>query len=154
MESWQRAYINFLQIFKIQNTITYLIVLSILTVSAFGIFNIIMMTVLEKKRDIAILMAMGYTRKDVLSLFLTQGMIVGLCGALLGSLMGYGLQEYLSSVKLEVEGLIRTKGFMLDRSFSYYIYGFFFSMFFSFLASFYPSYRASKLDPVEIFRSA
>lgn len=154
VESWQRAYINFLQIFKIQNTITYLIVLSILTVSAFGIFNIIMMTVLEKKRDIAILMAMGYTRKDVLSLFLTQGMIVGLCGALLGSLMGYGLQEYLSSVKLEVEGLIRTKGFMLDRSFSYYIYGFFFSMFFSFLASFYPSYRASKLDPVEIFRSA
>jgi lipoprotein-releasing system permease protein len=53
VESWQRAYRNFLSIFKIQNIITYLIVFAILLVSAFGIFNIIMMTVLEKKRDIA-----------------------------------------------------------------------------------------------------
>ncbi len=153
VESWQRAYINFLQIFKIQNMITYMIVFAILTVSAFGIFNIIMMTVLEKKRDIAILMAIGYTKKDILSLFLSQGLIIGFLGAFLGFLLGYGLQEYLSSVKLEVEGLIRTKGFILDRSPLYYLYAFAFSLFFSFFASFYPSYRASKLNPVDIFRS-
>ncbi|GBC89079.1 Lipoprotein-releasing system transmembrane protein LolE [bacterium HR13] len=153
VESWQRAYINFLQIFKIQNLITYMIVFAILTVSAFGIFNIIMMTVLEKKKDIAILMAMGYTRSDILLLFLAQGFIIGFLGAVLGFLLGYGLQEYLSSVKLEVEGLIRTKGFILDRSPLYYLYAFVFSIFFSFMASFYPSYKASKLNPVDIFRS-
>lgn len=82
VESWQRAYRNFLSIFKIQNTITYLIVFAILLVSAFGIFNIIMMTVLEKKRDIAILMAMGYSRRDVLLIFLLQGFCrFGGCGA-------------------------------------------------------------------------
>jgi len=153
VESWQRAYINFLQIFKIQNLITYMIVFAILTVSAFGIFNIIMMTVLEKKKDIAILMAMGYSRKDILFMFLAQGLAIGFLGAILGFLLGYALQEYLSSVKLDVEGLIRTKGFILDRRPIYYLYAFIFSMFFSFFASFYPSYRASRLNPVDIFRS-
>ncbi len=153
VESWQRAYRNFLSIFKIQNTITYMIVFAILTVSAFGIFNIIMMTVLEKKKDIAILMAMGYTRRDVLSVFLLQGMTVGFLGAVMGSLLGFALQEYLASVQLDVEGLIRTKGFVLDRSPLFYVYAFCFSLFFSLLASLYPSYRASKLNPVDIFRS-
>ncbi|WP_448588409.1 ABC transporter permease [Thermocrinis sp.] len=153
VESWQRAYRNFLSLFKIQNTITYMIVFAILLVSAFGIFNIIMMTVLEKKKDIAILMAMGYSRTDILLIFLVQGMFVGVVGAILGSLMGYGLQEYLESVKLDVEGLIRTPGFVLYRSFSLYIYGALFSLLFSVLASLYPSYRASRLNPVDIFRS-
>ncbi|MFN7065847.1 MAG: ABC transporter permease [Aquificaceae bacterium] len=153
VESWQRAYRNFLSIFKIQNTITYMIVFAILTVSAFGIFNIIMMTVLEKKRDIAILMAMGFMRRDILLIFLVEGLVIGLMGALVGSVLGYGLQEYLESVRLDVEGLIRTKGFVLDRSPIFYLYALFFSLFFSLLASLYPAYKASKLNPVDIFRS-
>ncbi len=153
VESWQKAYKNFLSIFKIQNIITYMIVFAILLVSAFGIFNIIMMTVLEKKKDIAILMAMGYSRTDILLIFLFQGVVVGIIGAVLGSIIGYGLQEYLESVKLDVEGLIRTSGFVLYRSFSLYIYGAIFSILFSVFASLYPSYKASKLNPVDIFRS-
>ncbi|MCX8163802.1 MAG: ABC transporter permease [Aquificaceae bacterium] len=153
VESWQRAYRNFLSIFKIQNTITYMIVFAILTVSAFGIFNIIMMTVLEKKRDIAILMAMGYSRKDVLLIFMMEGFVIGFMGALIGSLVGFGLQEYLESIRLDVEGLIRTRGFVLDRDPMLYVYALFFSMFFALMASLYPSYRASRLNPVDIFRS-
>ncbi len=153
VESWQRAYRNFLSIFKIQNIITYMIVFAILTVSAFGIFNIIMMTVLEKKKDIAILMAMGFTRRDILFIFVVQGLIIGLLGAIIGSFLGFGLQEYLESVRLDVEGLIRAKGFVLDRSPILYLYAFVFALFFSLLASLYPSYRASRLNPVDIFRS-
>ena len=153
VESWQKAYRNFLSIFKIQNIITYMIVFAILLVSAFGIFNIITMTVLEKKKDIAILMAMGYSKTDILLVFLFQGIVVGLIGAVLGSVLAYGIQEYLESVKLDVEGLIRTKGFVLYRSHSLYLYGFVFSILFSVFASLYPSYKASRLNPVEIFRS-
>ncbi len=153
VESWQRAYRNFLSIFKIQNTITYMIVFAILTVSAFGIFNIIMMTVLEKKRDIAILMAMGFLRRDILLIFMVEGFVIGILGAIIGSLLGFGLQEYLESIRLDVEGLVRTKGFVLDRSPIFYVYALVFSLFFSLLASLYPSYRASRLNPVDIFRS-
>lgn len=152
-ESWQKAYKNFLQLFKIQNYITYMIVFAILVVSAFGIFNIIMMIVMEKKKDIAILMAMGYERGEIVKIFTLQGLINGLVGAFLGSLVGYGMQEWLASLNLDVEGLVRAKGFILDRSLVYYVYGVLFAFLFSLLASFYPSYRASKLNPVDIFRS-
>jgi len=96
---------------------------------------------------------MGYSRTDILLIFLFQGVVVGIIGAVLGSIIGYGLQEYLESVKLDVEGLIRTSGFVLYRSFSLYIYGAIFSILFSVFASLYPSYKASKLNPVDIFRS-
>lgn len=153
-ESWQRAFRNFLQLFKIQNYITYMIVFAILVVSAFGIFNIIMMTVLEKKRDIAIFKALGYENRDIVRIFVFHGIIIGFFGALLGCLLGYTIQEFLASVNISVEGLVRTKGFALDRSPLYYFYGVIFAFFFSFFASFYPSYKASKLNPVDIFRSS
>ncbi len=152
--SWQEAYSNFLQLFKIQKTITYLVVGAILLVSAFGIFNILMMTVLEKKRDIAILKAMGYTSGDITMVFLIQGLIIGAVGILLGSILAYGLQEYLSSIEMDLEGLLRAKGFILDRSPLYYVGGALFALLFTLMASIHPARKASKLDPVEIFRSA
>ena len=153
-ESWQRAFRNFLQIFKMQNMITYMIVFAILIVSAFGIFNIMMMTVLEKKKDIAILKAIGYEDREITKIFVIQGILVGFIGALLGCLLGYLIQEWLAALRFDIVGIIRTKGFVLDRRPAFFIYGFIFAMIFSFLASFYPSWRASKLFPVDIFRSS
>jgi len=152
-QSWQEAYSNFLQLFKIQKTVTYLVVGAILLVSAFGIFNILMMTVLEKKRDIAILKAMGYSSRDITLIFMLQGIFIGVVGLAVGSLCAYLLQEYLASVEIDLEGLVRAKGFILDRSPLYYMGGALFALLFSWLASVYPSRRASRLDPVDIFRS-
>ncbi len=153
VESWQKAYLNFLKIFKIQSMITYMIVFAIITVSAFGIFNIIMMTVMEKRKEIAILMAMGYTPRDITIIFLFSGLIISIIGGVLGFILAYGIIEYLANLELNIEGLLRSKGFILDRSWKYYLVGFLLSLFFSLLASFYPAYRASRLNPVEIFRS-
>ncbi len=152
-QSWQEAYSNFLQLFKIQKAITYLVVGAILLVSVFGIFNILMMTVLEKKRDIAILKAMGYSREDVTLVFLLQGILIGFVGVIVGSIGAYLLQEYLASVEIDLEGLLRTKGFILDRSIWYYVGGSLFAMTFTLLASVYPARSASSLNPVDIFRS-
>lgn len=152
-ESWQEAYGNFLEIFKMQNWITYMIVFSILLVSAFGIFNIMMMTVLEKKRDIAILKAVGYEDNEITKIFVFQGLLVGVIGTVAGCLGGYLIQEWLESLDFRLEGMIRTTGFVLDRDPYYCLYGLIFAIVFSFVASFYPSWRASRLFPVDIFRS-
>lgn len=153
-ESWQKSFRNFLQLFKIQNYITYMIVFAILVVSAFGIFNIIMMTVLEKKRDIAILKAIGYEDRDIIRIFTINGLIIGILGSILGCFGGYLIQEFLASVDVSVEGLVRTKGFALDRDPLYFFYGVAFAIIFSLSASLYPSYKAARVDPVEIFRSS
>jgi len=152
-ESWQESFKNFLSIFKIQKIITRSVVFSLLLVSAFGIFNIIMMTVMEKRREIAILKAMGYEKGDLILIFTLQGIIIGLLGGLLGNVLAYGMLEWLETVKIEVEGIIRAKGFILDRSVWYHVFGFFFSLITSYLASFYPAYKASRFHPVEVFRS-
>ncbi|RUM32199.1 MAG: ABC transporter permease [Aquifex sp.] len=152
-ESWQESFKNFLSIFKIQKIITRSVVFAILLVSGFGIFNIIMMTVLEKKRDIAILKAMGYEKRDIILIFSLQGIIIGVFGGLAGNFLSYGILEWLETIKIEVEGIIRAEGFLLDRSISYHLQGFIFAVLVSFLASFYPAYRASRFHPVEVFRS-
>ena len=152
-ESWQEAFRNFLSLFRMQNYITYIIVFSILVVSAFGIFNIIMMTVLEKKKDIAILKAIGYSNIDIIFIFTIQGLIIGIIGGIIGNILGFYILEWLETVKIEVEGIIRVKGFILDRNILYHLFGFIFAFVFSLLAAFYPSYRASKLYPVDIFRT-
>ncbi len=152
-ESWQEAFKNFLSLFKMQNYITYAIVFAVLVVSAFGIFNIIMMTVLEKKKDIAILKAIGYNNKDIVIIFISQGLIIGFIGGILGNIIAYGLLEWMASLKFHLEGLVTAKGFILDRDIRYHIFGFIFAFVFSIISAFYPSHKASKLYPVDIFRS-
>ncbi|MDQ7083078.1 MAG: FtsX-like permease family protein [Aquificota bacterium] len=153
-QSWQEAYSNFLQLFKIQKTITYLVVGAILLVSAFGIFNILMMTVLEKQRDIAILKAMGYSSRDITLVFMIQGLFIGVLGVVIGSVSAYLIQEYLSSVEIDLEGLLRAKGFILDRSLLYYVGGTLFAPLFLLRCLRVPRpERASRLNPVDIFRS-
>ncbi len=152
-ESWQEAFRNFLSLFKMQNYITFAIVFAILVVSAFGIFNIIMMTVLEKKKDIAILKAMGYENRDIVYIFVFQGILIGFVGGILGNIFAYGLLEWMESLKFELEGIVNAKGFILDRNPYYHLFGFIFAFIFSIISAFYPSFRASKLYPVDIFRS-
>ncbi len=153
-QSWQEAYSNFLQLFKIQRIITFLVVGAILLVSAFGIFNILMMTVLEKKRDIAILKAIGFSERDITLVFLLQGLVVGILGSLLGAVGAFLAQEYLANLELDLEGILRAKGFILDRSNLYYLLAFLFATLMSLSASIYPAWRAARLNPVDIFRSA
>ena len=64
-ESWQEASANFLKIFKIQTIITYFITGALLVVAAFGVLNILIMAVLERVNDIAILKSFGLSRGDI-----------------------------------------------------------------------------------------
>src|SRR5205814_1069632 len=83
-----RTSADFLKIFKVQTVITYVITGALLIVAAFGVLNILIMAVLERVNDIAILKSFGLSRGDVTLIYLFQGMVIGLIGALLGVVMG------------------------------------------------------------------
>jgi len=68
---WKEANASIFSVFKIQNMVTTLVIISILVVSGFGIFNILMMIIYEKMPDIAILKAIGYKDRDIKQIFLT-----------------------------------------------------------------------------------
>src|SRR4029078_12657417 len=77
-ESWQEASAHFLKIFKIQTLITYIITAALLIVAAFGVLNILIMAVLERVNDIAILKSFGLSRGGLTGLYFFHGSGIGL----------------------------------------------------------------------------
>ena len=77
-ESWQESNANFLKIFRIQTIITYIITGALLVVAAFGVLNILIMAVLERVNDIAILKSFGLSRGDITQIYVFQGLVIGI----------------------------------------------------------------------------
>ncbi|MGB5949588.1 MAG: ABC transporter permease [Parvibaculum sp.] len=153
-ESWQEVNRDILGLFVIRNAITYSIVSAIMVVAAFGIFNIISTVVMEKRRDIAIMMSMGFRARDIEAVFLIQGVLVGLLGMAIGWSIGYGLLELLSLVKFNVPGVTERQGFVLDRSFRPFAIGGAFALAAAIAAAWYPARKAAQVRPVDIIRGA
>jgi lipoprotein-releasing system permease protein len=153
-ESWQEANSNFLKIFRIQTIITSCITAALLVVAAFGVLNILIMSVLERVNDIAILKSFGLSRRDITQIFVFQGLVIGLIGASLGLAMGKLLIEALGRVPINVEGIVRAEGLLMSEYASQYVVAFVFAMVIVLAAAVYPARRAAKYDPVEVIRGA
>ncbi len=151
-ESWKEASRNVLGIFVIQNGIMYSTVGAILIVACFGIFNVISTVVFEKTRDIAILKSMGFAEGDIRRIFLIEGLLAGLVGSVLGWLLGWGIVELLASIRFQMEGFVRTEGFVLYRTPIHYALGALVASASAILASWLPARRAARLNPVDIVR--
>lgn len=151
-ESWREANANVFGIFVIQNGIMYSTVGAILIVAGFGIFNIISIVIREKQRDIAILKSIGFQESDISRIFLSQGFVVGVIGTVLGWGLGYGLIELLASIEFDIEGFVRSKGFVLYRTWLHYAISAVLAIAAATLAAWLPARKAARLDPVDILR--
>ena len=152
-EDWKTANANIFGVFKIQNMVTYLIIASILIVSGFGIFNILMMIIYEKLPDIAILKAIGYKNRDIKLIFMTESLIIGLLGGVLGLLCGFLLTKLVGSIPLNIKGFVSMKYLKFNSSPLFYIFAFTFALIATSLAGYLPARKAAKFDPVDIIRS-
>jgi lipoprotein-releasing system permease protein len=155
-ESWEETNSNILSLFVIQNAIMFSIVGAILLVAAFGIYNIISTVVYEKTRDIAILKSLGFAQGDIQTIFLIEGVIVGILGAMVGAGVGWCLVELLGQIRFaEAGGMMSGRsGFILAREGWPYLAGAGFAILASAVAALIPARRAAKLNPVDIVRGA
>jgi lipoprotein-releasing system permease protein len=153
-ESWQEANANFLKIFRIQGIITMFITGALLVVAAFGVLNILIMAVLERVNDIAILKSFGLSRADITQIYVVQGLVIGLIGAGLGLLLGKLAVEALRRLPIQMEGLVKSDGLLMSESAGMYLQAFAGAMLVVLLAAVYPARRAAKYDPVEVIRGA
>ena len=154
VQSWDQINKNLLNVFQIQDRTRAIMVSAILLVAGFGIYNVLTMTVTQKRKEIAILRSMGFEAKDILSLFLTQGILLGVSGGIVGLFVGYMMCRYLSTVPFSGGSMGSGTGTMTV-SFNQLIYmkGFALSFFSAVIASFIPAYSAGKLTPIDIIRS-
>ena len=153
-ESWQEANSNFLKIFRVQSIITYIITGALLIVAAFGVLNILIMAVLERVNDIAILKSFGFSRQDVTLIYLFQGLVIGLIGSAIGLALGKILVELLRRLPIKMEGLVKVEGILMSESLNMYITAFVATLLIVTAAAVYPARRAAKYDPVEVIRGA
>ncbi|WP_299124328.1 FtsX-like permease family protein [uncultured Winogradskyella sp.] len=136
----------------IRNLITYAVSITLLIVAGFGIYNILNMLIYEKMNDIAILKATGFSGKDVQHIFMSQAMIIGFVGGVLGLLIGLGLASLIATIPFQTEALPTVETYPINMNPLFFVIGFSFAMLSTFLAGYLPSKKAKKIDPVKIIR--
>ncbi len=153
-ESWDQQNANILSVITLQTVLRYTMTMTVIIVAGFGIYNILNMTVTQKRQDIAILRSMGYDSFDVIMLFFSQGLIIGICGGILGLLCGYFVCLYLQTIPFSGGRTYNPQGHLhISLSTSIYIQALALSLLSSSLASILPARAASKFTPIEIIRS-
>jgi len=162
VRSWEDMFGSFLAALKLEKLGLFIVLGIIVLVAAFNIATTLIMVVMEKHRDIAILRSMGATAKSIMRIFVFEGLIIGTLGTLLGTGLGLAIAKNADPLIKGLESLFKVKIF--DQS----VYGMdhfpsvvnsgdviavvVVSMAISLLATIYPAWRAAKMDPAEALR--
>ena len=151
-QSWKEANANIFSVFKIQNIVTYLVIISILIVAGFGIFNILMMMIYEKMTDIAVLKSIGYKNRDIRNIFMVEAIFIGFSGGIMGLILGFITSYIVSKIEVTLSGLVTLDHLTINFDPNFYAVGFVFAICTTALAGYFPALKASKVDPVDIIR--
>jgi lipoprotein-releasing system permease protein len=151
---WMRMNRSLFAALKLEKIAMFIILTLIVLVAAFNITSTLIMMVMEKTKDIAILKSMGATRRSIMQIFMLEGVIIGAIGTVIGLALGFflaGILKRYEFIKLPSDvyyiSTLPVKIESLDVAF---IAGA--TMLISFLATLYPSWQASRLEPVEAIR--
>ena len=161
-KDWMEMNRNLFSALKLEKIAMFIILILIVLVAAFNIISTLIMVVMEKNKDIAILKSMGAPSKGILKIFIIEGLVISFVGTILGTIIGLGIALNLETVTGFIENLF---GFKILASDVYYIdklpsqvnpldVGLIVvtAILISLLATLYPSWRASRLDPAEALR--
>lgn len=153
IRTWMESNRNLLGAMALEKKVIFLVILFIIVMAMVGIANTQIMIVMEKTSDIAILRALGATRGQVGRVFMVQGIVVGICGVVAGSLLGVGASLYLSYFPIRIPSDIYDLNHlpvqMQWQDFSLVAIA---TVIITILASFFPARRADRSDPIAILR--
>ncbi len=147
-EGWKQANETIMASNKMRKMIITFVSLTILLVAGFGIYNILNMTVSQKINDIAILKAMGFKGKDVIRIFVTQAISIGIMGVIGGVIMATILITILKRVYLGGD----IGYFPIDYEPQKFVQGIVIGLIITFFAGYIPAKKAANVDPVDILR--
>ncbi len=161
-KTWKDMNRSLFSALRMEKTVMVIILLFIILVAVFSMVSTLIMLVMEKRRDIAILKAMGGKSIQVMKIFLILGLAIGITGTCLGLVLGLMVSYNLTPVVSFIETVFHVNIMPKD---VYYITGlptkvefwdvFFItsiSMLLSLVATLYPARQASNQDPVEVLR--
>jgi lipoprotein-releasing system permease protein len=152
--SWQERSAASVDAFNRQNMITLVLVLFTTLVAAFGVANVLVQLVADKRRDIAILRAAGFSRHDLGMIFLHEGALLGLFGAVAGWLLGAALIRVVGALPVDFgeQAVLRNEHLQMAEYPSFYLAALVVSVIVCALAAVQPARRAASLEPTAILR--
>jgi lipoprotein-releasing system permease protein len=159
---WTREHANFFRALKIEKRVMFIILFLIIAVAAFNLVSSLVMLVTDKQADIAILRTLGLSPRGVMAIFLTQGVLVGAVGTVLGAGLGVITALNIETIVPFLENLLGAKFFPAD----VYVISDFpaelhwddvaqiaaASFIMSALATLYPAWRGARTQPAEALR--
>jgi lipoprotein-releasing system permease protein len=151
---WIQMNRNLFSALKLEKFAMFIILTLIILVASFNIISTLMMNVMEKQKEIAILKAMGATNHGIMMVFMMQGLFIGIVGTTLGVIGGYVLGSIIHSyeiIKLPADVYYLSSLPVKMKPFDFIVVSFS-AIVISFLSTIYPSYHAARLNPVEPLR--
>jgi lipoprotein-releasing system permease protein len=153
-KDWMQSNRNLFSALKLEKVVMFIILVLIVMVAAFNIISTLIMVVMEKTKDIAILMTLGATRRNIRRIFALEGLIIGVAGTgagtALGGLLCYLLRRY-QFIRLPSDVYyISTLPVSLEPGTVLLVVAS--SILICFLATVYPALQASRVDPAEAIR--
>ena len=137
---------------SVRTLISYAVGITLLIVAGFGIYNILNMMIYEKMDSIAIMKATGFSGKDVQLIFISIALSIGVFGGLLGLAFGFGLTSIIDQIPFNTDALPTIKTYPINYNSQFYFIGISFSIITTYFAGYFPSKKASNIDPVIIIR--
>ena len=161
-QNWMQMNKNLFSALKLEKRVMFIILSLIVLVAAFNIISALIMIVMEKSKDIAILKSMGATAATIMKIFIYQGLIVGVVGTFFGCIAGLTIAMNLQKISVGVENIFNFKILPGDVyylselpskvNYSDVVVIVIGTLVICFLSTIYPALRASKLDPAEALR--
>jgi len=154
VKTWAEMNKNLFSALSLEKKVMFIILTMIILVAGLGITSTLMMTILQRRKEIGILLAMGATRGGILRTFLLEGALIGLIGTVTGLLFGlvvcWGLSRF-NFIRLP-QDIYYIDYLPVDIESSDLLLIVLSAITLAVLAALYPAIRAARLDPVEIIR--
>ena len=163
VNNWTEDYGSLMRAISLEKTMMFFILLLLIAISAFNLVSSLMMIVIDKRSDIAILRTLGATPMTILSIFIVQGAFIGVLGTLLGLFFGLLLASHVTQIINFIE---HTFNLHLLESNVYFFLNYLPSkielpdvlrvcstaLIMSLIATIYPAWRAARVQPAEALR--
>jgi lipoprotein-releasing system permease protein len=149
-DSWMKSNRDLLIALRSQSSSSYMIQFFVAVAVALGIASVLIVSVVQRSREIGILRAIGTSRRRVIRVFLIQGAILGAAGSLLGVGLGSALALFFASLAKNPDG---SATFPVDLNLHLFVVSALLAIATGLVAAVAPAHRAARLDPVEVIRS-
>jgi lipoprotein-releasing system permease protein len=162
VRDWTRQNKTWFAAVQVEKRMMFIILTLIVAVAAFNLVSTLVMTVTDKRADIAILRTLGASPKSIMGIFVVQGATVGVIGTLSGLLLGLGIAFNIDVIVPFIERLFNASflpkdiyllsGMPSDPQMTDIMPVAIISLILAFAATLYPSWRASRINPAEALR--